>query len=205
MKKILMCAAMLLAAVAAGAQGVNLNGVVWAERNVGAPGTFAYSETDYGMLYRWGTRTGWSVTDPLTASADGVEWNIRSVDLASKRWTADNDPCPAGWRVPSPADFKKLANPNRVHSEWAEMNGIAGLLFIDRKTGDSMFLPAAGGRNSTGQRYFEGVLGSYWSSYRSSETRGLLMLFNLRGQNPHYVGGVANAYSVRCVKAKSLF
>jgi len=39
--------------------GVVINGVRWATRNVDAPGTFAFSPYEPGMLYQWNRRMGW--------------------------------------------------------------------------------------------------------------------------------------------------
>jgi len=79
--------------------GVSINGVIWAKCNVDAFGTFAAAPESYGMFYQWNRRTGWSSTDPLTSSPAGAVWNssIPTGDV----WTAANDPCPTGWRVPT--------------------------------------------------------------------------------------------------------
>ena len=55
-------------------EGIVINGIKWATRNVGAPGTFANSPTDRGMFYQWNSTTGWSSTAPLV-STDGSSWN----------------------------------------------------------------------------------------------------------------------------------
>jgi len=56
-------------------EGVTINGVTWATRNVNAPGTFAEKGSDAGMLYQWNRRIGWSSTKPLTSSPSGHSWN----------------------------------------------------------------------------------------------------------------------------------
>ncbi|MDR1714496.1 MAG: Ig domain-containing protein [Prevotella sp.] len=88
--------------------GITINGVTWATRNVDAPGTFTANVSDVGMLYQWNRKTGWSSTNPPVSSPTGQTWDS-SVPTGST-WTADNDPCPSGWRVPSYDDYMALRN-----------------------------------------------------------------------------------------------
>ena len=41
-------------------EGVIINGVKWATRNVATLGTFAAKPEDAGMFYQWGHKIGWS-------------------------------------------------------------------------------------------------------------------------------------------------
>ena len=49
-------------------EGVEIDGIIWATRNVDAPGTFAENPEDTGMLFQWNRRVGWSATDPIINS-----------------------------------------------------------------------------------------------------------------------------------------
>ncbi|MCL2776303.1 MAG: fibrobacter succinogenes major paralogous domain-containing protein [Oscillospiraceae bacterium] len=137
-------------------QGVVINGVRWATRNVGAPGTFASSPCDYGEYYQFNKGT----TDFLLFD----DYN-NSVYANSDSWFPANDPSPSGWRVPTNDDIQKLTDTNYVTYEWIDNNGIIGSKFTDKATGNSIFLPATGHRgDSNGALYHVGDYGCYWSS-----------------------------------------
>jgi hypothetical protein len=86
---------------------VLINGVIWAKYNVAEPGVFAASPADNGMLYQFNRRVGWSATNPMTSSPPGEDWLVYGANLLE--WEAKNDPCPAGWHVPSETDAQSLA------------------------------------------------------------------------------------------------
>ena len=92
-------------------KGVNINGTIWATRNVGAPGEFSSSISDPGMLYKWNSNVGWSITDPLISNPAGHEW-VGSLDYIpdGQSWEDKNSPCPDGWRIPIAAEFKTLSD-----------------------------------------------------------------------------------------------
>ncbi len=46
-------------------EGVVIDGIRWATRNIAAPGTFAVNPEDAGMLYQWDTIVGWSATNQI--------------------------------------------------------------------------------------------------------------------------------------------
>ena len=53
-------------------EGVVINGIRWATRNVDAPGTFTENPEDFGMLYQWNRKKGWNTTD-----RDVEDWETR--------------------------------------------------------------------------------------------------------------------------------
>ncbi|MDR1808976.1 MAG: hypothetical protein LBR34_01040, partial [Prevotella sp.] len=55
--------------------GVVINGVCWATRNVDAPGTFAETPESAGMFYQWNRSLGWSSSNPLVNSNGGTTWD----------------------------------------------------------------------------------------------------------------------------------
>ena len=81
--------------------GVVINGIRWATRNVAAPGTFAENPQDFGMLFQWNRKKGWNTID------EEVEGWDSTPDLGTA-WYAENNPCPPGWRVPTKEDFSSL-------------------------------------------------------------------------------------------------
>ena len=164
--------------------GVLINGVRWATRNVDMPGTFAETPESFGMLFQWNRKKGWNAVD------EEVEgWNRRLA--RGRRWTRVNDPCPKGWRVPT---FEEILSLENADSEWTTKNGVYGRIF-----GSTLFLPAAGWRNSIGSLTRVGGVGFYWSSTQGRNTINAWYLsFN---RNSVYVPGKLrdNGLSVRCV------
>ena len=136
-------------------EGVVINGIRWATRNVDAPGTFAPRPESSGMFFQWNRRKGWNVTDRYVEN-----WDNSTPE--GTKWYAENDPCPEGWRVPTREELEILEN---IDSEWTIKNGVNGRLFgIAPK---QIFLPAVDRRY-----YIDGALncvgapGTYWSSNR---------------------------------------
>ena len=172
--------------------GVLINGITWATRNVDAPGTFAEKPESLGMLYQWNRRIGWSATDPITSSPSGNTWNNTAATGIS--WTTANDPCPAGWRLPTKEDFEKLV---AAGSTWAPRNGVAGRSF--GSGANTIFLPAVGCRvNGLLQQVDE--LGAYSSRTEASpDTRLNAINFNAT----LYIMATVDkkdGFSCRCVK-----
>ena len=147
-------------------EGVVINGVKWATRNVGSPGTFADKPENPGMFYLWNSKIGWSATDPMINSDGGKIWG--SSAPGGDTWEKVNDPIPEGWRMPTLEEIKKLLDTDKVDSRdlWEGVYGIAGTQFTDRTSGNSIFLPAAGYRNyeEGGSLISAGLYGLYWSS-----------------------------------------
>jgi uncharacterized protein (TIGR02145 family) len=142
----------------------------------GTDGVNPCSSPVYGAAAPWGNTTdndnagiitGWSTT----AASNGA-W----VD-GSK--TA-NDPCPAGWRVPTATQLTGLANntlnPRTSVGSWTNSSTNYGTGF---RFGQSLFLPAAGRRNGSGGSLdFRGSDGNYWSSAESSSDAQRLYFFS---------------------------
>ena len=180
---------------------VEINGVKWATRNVDKPGTFAAKSEDAGMFYQWNRKIGWSSKDPLVNSNGGTTWN--DSDEPGDVWEKANDPCPAGYRMPTREEHTSLA---AADSKWDTKNGVKGCTFGSGNT--TIFLPAAGFRNyRIGKLTSNGTDGNYWST----DTRSYIG--EITGYNLHFYyasGNVSvnpNAYddkpcgnTIRCVK-----
>ena len=144
-------------------EGVLINGIIWATRNVDAPGTFAVNPESSGMLYQWNRRVGWRASNPVSSSPSGQTWN--SADVPGSVWATANDPSPAGWRLPTKAELEELV---AAGSTWGQRNGVEGCNF---GTGaNSMFLPAAGQISGAGFFWQAGDVGYYVSSTEGSAT-----------------------------------
>ena len=171
-------------------QDVVIAGVHWATRNVGSPGSFAASPESAGMLFQWNRRQGWSST-----GASVIGWDATLPTGTS--WTRANDPCPAGWRVPTEAELRSLMYAN---STWITKNGVNGHLFGTAP--NQIFLPAVGIRfGDNGSLHGVGQLGYYWSSTQlGSELAWYLDSYSGRvvaGSNWRQFG-----FSVRCVRSE---
>ena len=186
----------LLPNVSNSLQGVVINGIRWATRNVDAPGTFASAPEASGMFYQWNRRVGWSSTDPMINFNGGTVWD--SSTPTGSIWERANDPCPQGWRVPTQAEIQTLSSTANVSSQWGRMaNGVRGRMFTDIDTGNTLFLPAAGWRNHNfGALNTVGTVGYYWSSTVNGAARHLN--FN-SGSVSMYNTNRALGFSVRCV------
>jgi len=163
--------------------GVVINRVKWLTRNVDKPGTFVANPEDTGMFYQWNRKKAW----PATGNVIG--WDTTLLDyeevldnlfgsLTHKQnrktidsWEKVNDPSPAGWRVPTLNEIKSLLDTEKIKNELTTQNGVTGRKFTDKATGLSIFLLAAGIRDSNdGTLNATGATGVYWSSTDNDRT-----------------------------------
>ena len=150
-------------------EGVLINGIRWATRNVNTPGTFTQNPENAGMHFQWNRRIGWSSTNPLRGSDGSTSFNQTTPQ--GETWEKENDPCPDGWRVPTEAELRSL---HSAISEWTTKNGVTGRLFGTAP--DQIFLPAAGLRIQIFESLSSvGGWGIYWSSTQSDFEHALTM------------------------------
>ena len=178
--------------------GVVIDGVRWATRNVDRPGAFARSPEEAGMFYQWNRRIGWSSTDPIVNSNGGTTWD--SSTPAGTSWERANDPCPAGWRVPTRAELISL---NGADKGWITYNDVNGRVFGIAP--NQIFIPVTGVRNgmTSGTLELVGSIGFYWGNTRSPQWWGAEGL-PIGTANSGVGDGVGALYhrsghSVRCV------
>ena len=163
--------------------GVEINGVIWATRNVGAPGTFAAKPEDPGMFYQWNRKTAW----PATGSVTG--WD--GTPSFSVKWEKVNDPCPTNWRVPTNDELISLA---KASSVWTTNGRLFG------SGGNTIFLPAAGLRSgSSGILQNVNYWGQYWSG-TGAGTGTYRMEFNSTNVTSNDYIITTYGFCVRCVK-----
>lgn len=139
------------------------SGLKWATCNVGAS-----SPEQYGDYFAWGeTKTKSSYTQENSETQDKDKtWLINngyisnagnlkpSHDAAAQHWMSS-------WRMPSEKEIRELVD--NTTSTWTTYNGVNGRLFTSKHNGQSIFIPAAGGKNAKGSFYC-GENGSTWSS-----------------------------------------
>jgi len=195
-------------------EGVVINGVKWATRNVDKPGTFAKKPETPGMFYQWNNNIAWSATNPITNSKGGKKWDYNH-NRSTKdgypitKWATTNDPSPKGWRLPTAEEFRTLFDTKNVFDEWITQNGVKGKKFTDKKTGQSIFFPAAGNRHDESVETLEdkvklynvGEYGIYWSSNSNKLGYAYYLLLSSKGKivGDDGIYEQETALSIRCV------
>lgn len=164
--------------VSAPVTNVLINGIYWAPYNVATPGTFATSSEASGMFYQWNSKVGWPTTGDIgsiKASDGSSTWNGSwnggfTTASTSDIWSSNNDPSPAGYRVPTYAEIQTLLDGTKVTSTWTTQNSVKGRKFTDKTTGNTIFMPASGYRSTAGALNKVGAYGDYWcnKSYASN-------------------------------------
>jgi uncharacterized protein (TIGR02145 family) len=194
LKIVIICLAVAFNSCGQNDESVTINGVKWAACNVDVPGTFAANPEDAGMFYQWNRKIAWP------SAGDITDWDITTPE--GDIWEKANDPCPAGWRLPSNDDIKKLSDTVKVSNEWTTVNGIPGIKFTDRATGKSVFFPAVGCRSIfNGALIVIGSYGYYWSSTPSDSDSErayrLALCINYVDLSPNTYR--KQGFSIRCV------
>ena len=148
-------------------EGVEINGVVWATRNVDMSGTFAENPESFGKFFQWNRNVAWSVSEPAI-NEPIPNWDISVSNYTV--WEMKNNPCPIGWRVPYNTEFHTLLENTNVSRLWTSQNGVSGFRFTDRNTNNSVFFPAVGRRRySDGARAQTSIqIGFYWSNFQTT-------------------------------------
>ena len=178
-------------------------GAVWMDRNLGA-NRAATSSTDtlsYGDLYQWGRaadghekRTSGTTSTLSDTDTPGhgdfingaFNWRSTSNDNLWQGVDGINNPCPAGFRLPTDAEW------DSEHQSWSSTNS-AGAYASPLK------LPVAGFRSlGDGTVLFFGSRGYYWSSsIDGTKSRRLLFDNSTTEVSSNHR---AEGFSVRCIK-----
>jgi uncharacterized protein (TIGR02145 family) len=194
--------------------GVEVGGVVWAKSNLLTSKGFVNRSHDAGSFFQWGVSTPWSATgDPYivgTGDTTADTWPTNVTGSATDVWSAAQDPSPAGWRIPTPAEFDVLNDPAKVTATWlaAGTPGSTGITytvngyeFADVATpANVVFFPAAGYRlDSSGVLENVGSGGGYWSGTPQSTVLGYGMGFNSGSVTPSGSYDRTYGFSLRLV------
>ena len=185
----------------------DITGKIWMDRNLGASqgATSLTDAASFGDLYQWGRGTDGhekrtSVTTSTLSSSD-VPGNAKFITTSNGDWrSAKNDnlwqgvnginnPCPAGFRIPTAAEW--IAE----YSSWSSNNAEGA--FASR-----LKLPKAGYRGDDGSIRPTSGGGLYWSSTVSLDYIGRAR--EIVFDSPSYLtmGDNARSYGfpVRCIK-----
>lgn len=170
---------------------------------------FQPAEAIHGAKYTWGAATGQagnylSQTDDQLNSGTIVGWT--SGQNPNGSWSDTNrtakDPCPLVYKVPSYTQWLQVLqnNARSFIGTWTSSptNYSSGM-----KIGNTLFLPAAGRRDSghnNGALSSRGSGGFYWSS-TSSGTRdaGAMIFNNATGGKVSFTNYRGYGFSVRCI------
>ncbi len=131
-------------------------------------------------------------------------WNLDEVAnssiVATTARKAPYDPCPAGWRVPTAAEWQTIgADDSDTGKTW---NSSTHLLTISAANSLQLILPAAGYRSSAnGSSLSQGSFGYYWSS---SVPSGNTNARDVRFSSATFYQGTGSyrafGFSVRCLQ-----
>jgi uncharacterized protein (TIGR02145 family) len=158
----------------------------------------------HGNYYQWGIST--IVADASTLSGAISGWNTNTA--ANGAWADGSktatDPCPAGFRVPTKAQWDGVRTNNIVsrtsNNSWVagDANFGSAIHWGPNVSTKNLTLPAAGYRgNSNGALSGRGSNGSYWSSTEDGANASYLNF----GSSPADTSRTSRTYgvSVRCV------
>ncbi len=148
------------------------SGLKWATCNVGAN-----SPTGYGNYYAWGeisTKSEYTEKNSKTyySSGNSIKNFFRLSNSSNKvkicndisgdaRYDAARANWGGSWRMPREAEFKELID--HCVWQWTTQNGVKGYKVTSKTNGNSIFLPAAGYKYGSSQRY-DGENGNYWGA-----------------------------------------
>ena len=165
----------------------------------------------HGNYYQWGYN--WAAANASTQGGAIDGWNTNPAN--NDMWVnADgsktgNDPCPAGFRVPSIEQWRYVASGSSTENiksytgSWtsSETNFGAAVHFSIAANVITLTLPAAGGRRyDNGTLYRRGFVALYWSSSRDAQTGSSYYVAFSSGYAPSVAYGDDNyGYPIRCI------
>ena len=157
--------------------------VKWACCNVGASspeeygGYYAWGETEEKSDYDWDTYKYYNANTGCVNIGSNISGT--QYDVAHVKWGGS-------WRMPTKEEIKELVN--NCTWTWTTQNGVSGQL-VTGPNGNSIFLPAAGGRYGTDVCY-RGSLGNYWSAtlYENRSDDAYYLYFYSGGSNWYSCG-----------------
>ena len=182
------------------------SGTLWATCNVGASkpegygNYYAWGETETKTTYDWDTyKYANGDYNKLTKYCNKSYYGNNGFTDKLTTLQAGDDPAMAawgsGWHTPDKKQWEELLD--NTTNKWMTQNGVQGRLFTSKKNGQTLFLPAAGGRWGSELDY-AGSRGDYWS--RSLDTDGSYYALGLRFDSGDCYMGYLNRGNGRSVR-----
>jgi uncharacterized protein (TIGR02145 family) len=159
----------------------------------------------HGDWYLFGAKNASMINIPTNDTNN--DWDDPNYS-SSGNWPDNNNPCPAGWRLPTNVEWSTVIivsynTSANVPDSWVAYQSDQSVFSNLKKLGNALILPAAGYRNSNGRLNHRSSNGYYWSSteYDYNDVYGgRLMAFD--SSETLYTGynSYNTAFSVRCVE-----
>ena len=152
----------------------------------------------HGNYYQWGSST---VVANASTSSDAIGgWVLAANGAWQDGSKTANDPCPAGYRVPTIAQWS-LVNSYNAQTTTGSFSNSETNFGAARHFGagaNKLTLPAAGWRfSSNGALYRRGSFGSYWSSTENGAVASTLGFDSSNASSFNFYR--TYGFSVRCV------
>jgi uncharacterized protein (TIGR02145 family) len=166
--------------------------VYWAKSNVGTTvKTFESAATNYGGYYQWDDDTPYTYTGGT---------NPPETNSSSTYWQSDNNPCPAGWEVPTRQDIVDLLAASTTKT-WGASGGINGMTYTSPN--GTLFFPAGGYRNGS-TPINQTSQGRYWSYEQPTTDATYAYHLYFHSTDPGTMPTPLKylAFSIRCVRPK---
>jgi len=155
-----------------------------------------------GDYYQWGKNAPGATVDGLIGN-----WGDQGGTTANGNWSSSKgsqDPCPAGYRVPSSAEWTLVNDHNTVSrtGTWADnaTNFGTALHYGSIASPKLLTLPAAGYRGDTdGALSSRSYVGHYWTSTEKDNSKAYYLHFGSNYVNMPDNQDRVFGFSVRCI------
>ena len=188
-----------------------ITGETWMDRNLGASqvATSSNDAASYGYLYQWGrsadghqlrtSGTTTTLSDNETPSHDDFiignvatsdDWLSPENDNLWKGLNGINNPCPAGFRIPTRPEW------DAERASWSSQDPVGAFA-------TQLKLPASGIRIRFQENVYvshEGIEGNYWSSTAGTDRDSYFLVFYTGDALVRNYGLRSYGMCVRCIK-----